>query len=275
MTCLHVSKIKGDVITTEPSYKVWNNQASAFGLNFKRNPLPRNVKQDIEKLYGPITSQTRMIYICNPNNPTGTALERNDVEQFAINASKQTLVFIDEAYAEYAQLKTLAPIAINNPNIIVAKTFSKVLKRLEKSTARLVAVNDQLNDAEKTIKRVDATLTGLDEKQSAPLKKLNTAMTDSIKNIRDYIFGKKQEKQGYGTPYQVTVNGRLQEANAAVAGKNKIPDAQEVRLTEEAEFLVSDVVLRANNFLSTKWKDYRNAVESSQIKLFKEVKMIE
>jgi histidinol-phosphate aminotransferase len=108
LTCLHVSKTKGDVITTEPSYKVWNNQASAFGLNFKRNPLPRNVKQDVEKLYGPITSETRMIYICNPNNPTGTVLDRNDVEQYAINASKQTIVFIDEAYAEYAQLKTLA-----------------------------------------------------------------------------------------------------------------------------------------------------------------------
>lgn len=126
LTCLHVSKQKGDVITTEPSYKVWNNQASAFGLNFKRNPLPRNGKMDLEKLYGPITPATRMIYICNPNNPTGTFLEVNDVEKFALTAAKQTMVFIDEAYAEYAKLKTLAPIAINNPNIIVAKTFSKV-----------------------------------------------------------------------------------------------------------------------------------------------------
>lgn len=126
LACLHVSKIKGDVITTEPSYKVWNNQASAFGLNFTRNPLPRNGIMDMEKLYGPVTPATRMIYICNPNNPTGTVLDVNDVQQYAMNASKQTLVFIDEAYAEYAQLKTLAPIAINNPNIILAKTFSKV-----------------------------------------------------------------------------------------------------------------------------------------------------
>ena len=101
------------------------------------------------------------------------------------------------------------------------------------------------------------------------------AMTDSIKNIRNYIFGKKQEKQGYGTPYQVTVYGRLQDANQAVTGKNKIPDAQEIRLTEEAEFLVSDVVKRTNNFFATKWKDYQTAVETSQIKLFKEVKPVE
>ena len=126
LACLHVSKIKGDIVTTEPSYQVWNNQALAFGLNFKKNPLPRDGKYDLEKLYGPITTDTRMVYICNPNNPTGTVFDVNDAERFAINAAKQTLVFIDEAYAEYAQLKTLVPIAVNNPNIIVAKTFSKV-----------------------------------------------------------------------------------------------------------------------------------------------------
>lgn len=151
----------------------------------------------------------------------------------------------------------------------------KLLTRLEKSTTRLVAVNDQLNEAEKTIKRVEATFSALDAKQSDPLKKISTAMADSIKNIRDYIFGKKQEKQGYGTPYQVTVNGRLQEATYAVAGKNKIPDEQELRLTDEAEYLVSDVVKRANNFLSMQWKNYRSAVENSKIDLFKDVKMIE
>ncbi len=166
-----------------------------------------------------------------------------------------------------------------DPNIPLSRELydarMKVLKRLEKSTGKLVTVTDQLNDAEEVIRKVDATITGVDAKQSGAIRKLNTAMTDSIKNIRDYIFGKKQEKQGYGTPYQVTVNGRLQEANFSIAGKNKIPDAQEMRLTDEAEFLVNDVVKRTNNFFATKWKDYQTAVETSQIKLFKEVKPVE
>ncbi len=166
-----------------------------------------------------------------------------------------------------------------DPNVPVSKDLYdariKVLKRLEKSTARLVSVTEELNDAEETIRKVDATLVGVDARQSSQLKKLNTAMTDSIKNIRNYIFGKKQEKQGYGTPYEVTVNGRLQEVNFSIAGKNKIPDAQEMRLTDEAEFLVSDVVKRTNNFFNTKWKDYQTQVETSKIKLFKDVKAIE
>ncbi len=126
LACQHVAKAKGHIITTEPSYKVWNNQASAFGLSFKKNPLPRKGKTDLGKLYGPITSDTRMIYICNPNNPTGTVLDVKEIEEFALKASRQTLVFIDEAYTEYAQLESLAGIAIKNPNIIVAKTFSKI-----------------------------------------------------------------------------------------------------------------------------------------------------
>jgi hypothetical protein len=166
-----------------------------------------------------------------------------------------------------------------DPNVPLSRELYdariKVLKRLEKSTAKLVTVTEQMNDADETVKKVEATLTGVDARQSGVLKKLNTAMTDSIKNIRDYIFGKRQDKQGYGTPYQVTVNGRLQEANFGIAGKNKFPDAQEIRLTEEAEFLVNDVVRRANNFFSTKWKEYQTAVENSQIKLFKEVTLIE
>lgn len=67
-----------------------------------------------------------MIYICNPNNPTGTVLDVKEIKEFALKVSKQTLVFIDEAYTEYAQLETLAAVAIKNPNIIVAKTFSKI-----------------------------------------------------------------------------------------------------------------------------------------------------
>ena len=126
LTCLHVGKKPGHILTTEPSYRVWNNQATAFGLSFKRNPLPRTDKQNVEQLYGPITNDTRLVYICNPNNPTGTVLDIKEIEQFANKASQQTVVFIDEAYTEYALLPTLASIATNNPNIIVAKTFSKI-----------------------------------------------------------------------------------------------------------------------------------------------------
>jgi histidinol-phosphate aminotransferase len=126
LACQLAAKSKGHIITAEPSYKVWNGQAAAFGLSFKRNPLFQNIAPSLSTLFGPITQQTRMVYICNPNNPTGSVLDVNGVEDFALSLPKSTYVFIDEAYTEYAGLRTLAPIAIQNPNIIVAKTFSKI-----------------------------------------------------------------------------------------------------------------------------------------------------
>jgi histidinol-phosphate aminotransferase len=126
LACQHVSRSKGHIITADPSYKVWNSQALAFGLSFKRNPLNKEAGPNLEQLYGPITGETRMVYICNPNNPTGTIHDVKALEDFAVEASKQTVVFIDEAYTEYAGLPSLAALAINNRNIIVAKTFSKI-----------------------------------------------------------------------------------------------------------------------------------------------------
>jgi histidinol-phosphate aminotransferase len=67
-----------------------------------------------------------MVYICNPNNPTGTFAAVDKLKDFARETAKKTMAFIDEAYTEYAHLESLAGEAIINPNIIVAKTFSKV-----------------------------------------------------------------------------------------------------------------------------------------------------
>ena len=125
LACLHVSNIKGDILTSEPAYKVWNGQASSFGFSFKRIVLNEDKKYDLPKMAASIDANTRMIYICNPNNPTGTYVEVDKLKDFAIQASQKNMVFVDEAYTEYAGLPSLANIAITNPNIIVAKTFSK------------------------------------------------------------------------------------------------------------------------------------------------------
>jgi histidinol-phosphate aminotransferase len=125
LACLHAAKKKGHVICADPSYQEWNTQAVAFGLDFKRNHLPKSLLSP-NQLYGPVTADTRMIYICNPNNPTGTVQDIKAIEQFAADAAEKTIVFIDEAYAEYAPVASLASLAKTNRNIIVAKTFSKI-----------------------------------------------------------------------------------------------------------------------------------------------------
>jgi histidinol-phosphate aminotransferase len=76
-----------------------------------------------------IDDNTGLVYICNPNNPTGTVLDAAKLKDFVARVSKRVPVFVDEAYVDYLpdpQGMTLIPMANSNPNIIVARTFSKV-----------------------------------------------------------------------------------------------------------------------------------------------------
>jgi len=166
-----------------------------------------------------------------------------------------------------------------DPNVQEDKTMydakMSMLDRLDKSTARLTEITDRLADAEEIISKVEAQLKNEEGKEADSVRKVGKAMTDSIKTIRNFIFGKPQEKQGYGSPFQVTVNGTLGEARGEVLRKTKIPDQQEMRMAAEAEGLVSEAVQKTNAFFNGRWEDYKTLVEKTQVKLFKPYKAID
>ena len=126
LTSLLVSSTKGNIITAEPSYRVWNSQAEAFGLQFVRIPLNNEKKLDLGKMLSAIDSNTRMMYVCNPNNPVGTIVDDQLLRDFVTECSKKCMVLVDEAYTEFANIPTLKDLAVKNQNIVVAKTFSKI-----------------------------------------------------------------------------------------------------------------------------------------------------
>lgn len=150
-----------------------------------------------------------------------------------------------------------------------------MIDRLDKSTERLTEITDRLSDAEETIAKIEGQLKNTEGKQFDSLRKAGKAMTDSIKSIRNFIFGKPQEKQGYGSPYQLTVNGTLNNARGEVLSKTKIPDQQEMRMATEAEGLVNEAVQKTNTFFNGKWLDYKKLADSTPIKLFNDYKVIE
>ncbi len=126
LSCLLAAQTKGNIITAHPSYQVWNEQATAFGLTFKKIPLDKDKKSDLKSMLAAIDNDTRMVYVCNPNNPTGTSCDYDAVDNFVQIASAKTLVLVDEAYTEYARIESLAKYVASNKNLIVAKTFSKI-----------------------------------------------------------------------------------------------------------------------------------------------------
>jgi len=126
LVSLLVSSNKGTIITAEPSYRVWNGQAGSFGLGFKRIPVATDKTLDLAGMTSAIDDHTRMIYVCNPNNPIGTYVEDQLLRNFVNECSKKCMVLVDEAYTEFADLPSLKDLAVKNPNIVVAKTFSKI-----------------------------------------------------------------------------------------------------------------------------------------------------
>jgi len=126
LASLLVSSTKGKIITAEPSYRVWNGQAGSFGLGFKRIPVANDKTLDLSAMISAVDGDTRMMYVCNPNNPIGTYVEDQLLRNFVNECSKKCMVLVDEAYTEFADLPSLKDLALKNPNIVVAKTFSKI-----------------------------------------------------------------------------------------------------------------------------------------------------
>lgn len=125
-TTLLAAQKGGNAITAEPSFNPWTRLAREFGVNVKSIPLTEEYKLDLNKMRGAIDAQTRMIYVCNPNNPVGNYIEFEKLRAFVEECSEKAMVLVDEAYTEFAELPSMAKMAVSNPNIVVAKTFSKI-----------------------------------------------------------------------------------------------------------------------------------------------------
>ncbi len=167
----------------------------------------------------------------------------------------------------------------DDPNAPISKetrnAIRKAMARLDKSSLKLVDLSDRLTEADDIVKKIEASFKDMDPKQTDTLRKTGKAMQDSIKVIREQLNGKTQEKQGYGTVPQTTVNSALGEARSSITGKTVIPGAQEERLMGYAEMMVTDVLTRANAFFEGRWKQYRELAESTPVKMFKDYKPIE
>ena len=117
-----------EVIIAQPSFLIYDIAARLAGAKIKVVPL-NNFRYDIERMKAAITKRTKIIFIGNPDNPCGTFIDCRQMEDLIKAASKDTLIFIDEAYFEYVQSKDYPDsIALikKYPNVLVARTFSKM-----------------------------------------------------------------------------------------------------------------------------------------------------
>ena len=116
---------KGNIVASEPTFKVWLPAARKLGLPTKLVPLTSTKHNDLLALQNTIDAETKMVYLCNPNNPTGTVSSKADLESFVKTVTAKTVLLMDEAYTDYYDSPSMSHLVNSNPNLIIAKTFSK------------------------------------------------------------------------------------------------------------------------------------------------------
>ncbi len=117
-----------EVIFADPSFVVYPLAAQLFEAVSRALPL-RDFKLDMAAFANALTPKTKLVYICNPNNPTGTFVPLLAIEAFLKICPSNILVVLDEAYYEYVEEKNyLGSIQLmrSYPNLVVLRTFSKV-----------------------------------------------------------------------------------------------------------------------------------------------------
>ncbi|GAB4093125.1 WD40/YVTN/BNR-like repeat-containing protein [Flaviaesturariibacter terrae] len=149
-----------------------------------------------------------------------------------------------------------------------------LLEELRRTTDRLTEAMDRLSESEETLSKISAGLKGLEGATYDSLRKATTRMQDSIKVLREFIGGKKAEKQGLSREDDITVLSGIQLAQNYIMSKSLAPGAQERALVANAATLIDGAVARVNRFYSTLWKDYRKQYEATSVNLFKDYEPI-
>lgn len=114
---------KDNVIILPPTYGMYEVSANINDVEIRKVNLLPNFQLDLEGIAEAIDANTKLIFICSPNNPTGNSIVRTDIE--TILANFNGLVVIDEAYINFAKQRTFIQELTEYPHLVVLQTFSK------------------------------------------------------------------------------------------------------------------------------------------------------
>lgn len=112
-----------------PSFVIYRLATVLGGGSPLEIPLTDDHVHDLDAMRAAIDATTTVVYVCNPNNPTGSYLPAEAIEEFVDSVPDDVLIVVDEAYHEYVtadDYETAAELALSRPNVIVTRTFSKV-----------------------------------------------------------------------------------------------------------------------------------------------------
>jgi len=141
------------VVYPHPSFVVYRLSTAVAGAAGLEVPLDGEHRHDIDAMIAAVRDDTRLLYVCNPNNPTGTHVPTSEVVRLLDAVPESVLVVVDEAYHHYVEAddhRSMVPLVGERPNLAVLQTFSKIYGLAGLRIGYLIARPDLLNSLRKT-----------------------------------------------------------------------------------------------------------------------------
>lgn len=113
------------LVMADPSYESAARTAKNVGAKIYRIPLKADFSYDV-KAMAAADPNAGLIYVCNPNNPTGTTVKRSDIEYLLENKPTGAILLVDEAYIHFSDAESVADLVGKDKDIVVLRTFSKI-----------------------------------------------------------------------------------------------------------------------------------------------------
>lgn len=115
---------KDNILIMPPTYGMYEVSAALNDVELIKVPLTPDFQVDVDAVLGAITGQTKLIWLCSPNNPSGNLLEADAIRN-VLEAADHSLVIVDEAYIDFADAPSWTNELDKYPNLVVLQTFSK------------------------------------------------------------------------------------------------------------------------------------------------------
>ena len=118
-----------EIVYAWPSFSVYPHLAAASGARAIEVPLDDDHRHDLDAMATEINAATRLVIVCNPNNPTSTALPLEEISAFVASVPRHVAVILDEAYVEFSLLQDpedSLDLLAKHPNLVLLRTFSKI-----------------------------------------------------------------------------------------------------------------------------------------------------
>ena len=118
---------RGTLVAADPTFEAILEHAKVHGAKIVKIPLTKSFSHDLQKMAA--VANGGVVYVCNPNNPTASITPKDELREFIKKTPPKTMILVDEAYFHYADgsdYESVIPLITDHPNLIVARTFSKI-----------------------------------------------------------------------------------------------------------------------------------------------------